>query len=119
MDSKFPSTEEPFMDSCGDLVAFDIHDALDIYQQETLFLATFSTLRRGSTAQLRQYTCDNILLPLDMLESKPDSVHFDEKLTDDRKVFGWQEKVELGLEEERIIEEIEGLEVGYTTQEEV
>ncbi|KAF8265914.1 hypothetical protein EI94DRAFT_1702141 [Lactarius quietus] len=44
MDSKFPSTEEPFMDSCGNLVAFDIHNALDIYKQETLFLATFGTL---------------------------------------------------------------------------
>ncbi|KAF8256572.1 hypothetical protein EI94DRAFT_1821909 [Lactarius quietus] len=138
MDSEFPSTEEPFVDSCGDLVAFDIHDALDIYQQETLFLATFGTLRRGGAAQIHQYMRNNILLPLDMLESKPDSVDFDEKSTDDRKVFGWREKVEPGLEEERIIEvesedeveevgdrsssfveEIEGLEVGYTTQEEV
>ncbi|KAF8272588.1 hypothetical protein EI94DRAFT_1697289 [Lactarius quietus] len=83
IDSEFPSTEEPFVDSCGDLVVFDIHDALDIYQQETLFLATFGTLRRGGAAQLHQYTHDNILLPLDMLESKPDSVDFDKKSTDD------------------------------------
>lgn len=138
MDSKFPSTEEPFVDSCGNLVAFNIHNALDIYKQETLFLATFGTLGQGGTAQLHQYTCNNILLPLDVLESKPDLIEFDEKLTDDWKVFGWWEKVELGLEKERIIEvesedeveevgdrsssfveEIEGLEVGFMTQEEV
>ncbi|KAF8267527.1 hypothetical protein EI94DRAFT_1700914 [Lactarius quietus] len=100
MDAEFPSNEETtFMESCGDLLTFDIHDVLDIYRQETLFLATFGTLGQGGTGQLRQYTWDKILIPLDVLETKADPFENIADTGDFKRIIRWRSSVELGLED--------------------
>ncbi|KAF8256596.1 hypothetical protein EI94DRAFT_1710844, partial [Lactarius quietus] len=100
MDTEFPSDEETtFMESCGDLLAFDIHDALDIYSQETLFLATFGTLGQGGAGQLCQYTWDKILIPLDVLETKVDPFENVADTGDLKRIIGWRNSVEPGLED--------------------
>jgi len=127
------------------LAAFGIDDAIDIYDQELCYLATFGQLGRGGASLLRTYIRDKILMPLDLLPTKFEtSVEIDPP-TDDSRIFKWRaeiepehveeievsenikegeegvDEVEEGTGDESMeVEEIEGWgDVAYGTQEEV
>jgi hypothetical protein len=130
LDAEYPEHGR-FCDSYSDLHTFGIDDALDIEAKEVCYLATFGQLGREGACILRKYTQEKILIPLDLLETKAETVKSVEEVRCRKKILDWQAEVEMGhVEEEDVevvdggestdIEEIEGWgEVSYHTQEEV
>jgi hypothetical protein len=116
MDSEDPQEDGKYMDSLSNLVNFGVHDAIDIYNLEECFLATFGTLDRGGARNLRRFTQNKILVPLGLhLEVSPDpSIQVFEKPDQFKTIHKWRSEVDqaVGIKEEEDIEEIDdGVEI--------
>lgn len=102
MDSEHDNVDGFYLDSYSDFETFGVNDALDIMENEVCHLATFGHLGQDGATRLRQYTRDQILVPLGLWETESDSISSLEKTLDIQRVFKWRNGVE-----DSYIEEIE------------
>lgn len=105
MDLEHPIEERNYVDSRSDFETFGIDDAFDIMEWEVCYLSTFGTLGHDGATLLRQYTRDNVLVPLGLWTTKASSCGSAEKPWDRGKILRWRRKVEEGYVEE--VEEFE------------
>ena len=106
MDLEHPEEDGDYIDSSSDFKTFGIDDAFDIMEREICYLSTFGNLGHSGTTLLRQYTWDNILVPLGLWSTKAESCGSSaEKPWDLGRVIRWRRDVEDGYVEE--VEEFE------------
>ena len=74
MDSADPQPDSLYIDCLSDFLEFGIYDALDIHNTEFFFLASFGDIGRGNARNLRKYTRDKILVPLDLVSTKSEPI---------------------------------------------
>lgn len=82
MDSADPQPDGLYIDSLSNLVDFGIKDAMDIHHTEEYFLGTFDELGQGGAHKMHKYTWNKILVPLDLVSTKLESVETFVDMTD-------------------------------------
>ena len=100
MDGEIQDIDGNYLDSHSELQAFGIEDAFDIMEMEVCFLATIGNLGRGGATRLRQYTRDNILMPLGLWATKVKSISSVCSSMEMGRIVQWQRGVEGGYDED-------------------
>ena len=93
MDSADPQPDGLYIDSLSNLVDFGIKDAMDIHHTEEYFLGTFDELGQGGAHKMHKYTWNKILVPLDLVSTKLESVETFVDMTDQWAIIKWCQEV--------------------------
>ena len=114
MDSADPQPDGLYIDSLSNLVDFGIKDAMDIHHTEEYFLGTFDELGQGGAHKMHKYTWNKILVPLDLVSTKLESVETFVDMTDQWAIIKWCQEVKPRSVEE-IKDDDENIVVCYVT----
>ena len=105
MDTENPDMCGFYRSSHSEFQAFEVEDAFDVMENEICYLALFGGLRQDCAVRVRQYTRDNILVPLGLWETDVDSFGSGGGLADLERVLRWRNEAESGYVED--IEDVE------------
>jgi hypothetical protein len=73
MDIEDPAEDLKYIDTHSEMQDLQVNDVLDVYGLHECFLATFGELGPGGTHRLRQFACNKLLVPLELVEAERSS----------------------------------------------